>query len=383
MWDYDAIMDRLRGRNLTEPIDHLPIHRNDIHWIVVLALGLLIVRNLAGAFQPWATNLLLIWNDHALPGVSRLIDVVRLPGIPILFAALGMGSGLGLERRTWRQLLGNGALRILLPPLFATFAVGPLCLAIAFHYYYGRASYVPAPGHLWFLGNVLIYWTLLLPIVIWVERRPHNWLVRGLERMVGAAGGGGMILLTVPGILEAILVDPAVYSAYALTMHGLLVGFIFFGLGFLIVCASETGRRAAERLRFGALALGCGLCIARQLNLWGTSNALAVLESTAWVMAIWGLASRHLDRPSGVLRYLFPAAFPVYILHLPVQLLVSSFLIPFGMHPLLKLSLLTVLTLGGTFGLYEIVKRLRWVRPLFGMAWISRKGRARTPPEAG
>jgi len=365
-------MDKLRDQNPTEPIDHVSIRRDEIHWILVLTLGLLMVADLAGTFQPWATNLLLIWNERALPGVPRLIEMIHFSGIPVLFAGLGMALRFRLERRTWRQLLGDGALRMLLPFLFATFTIGPLCLAMAFYYYYGRASYVPNPGHLWFLGNALIYWTLLLPIVVWVMRRPHNGLVRGFERLLGLARGGGMVLLVVPVLLEAMLVNPPVYSSYALTAHGLFVGFIYFALGFLFVCAGETGRRSAESLRFSALALGCGLYIARELDLWSTVNALAALESMSWVIAAWGFASRHLDRPSGTLRYLSSAVFPVFIIHLPVQLLVSWFLIPLGMHPFLKLILLLVLTLSVSVGVYEIVKRVGFIRPLFGMGRIRR-----------
>ena len=67
------------------------------------------------------------------------------------------------------------------------------------------------------------------------------------------------------------------------------------------------------------------------------------------------------------------AVFPVYILHLPVQVFVSSFLIPLGIDAFPKFLLLVMLTLGGSIGLYEIIKRIPWIRSLLGMEWISRK----------
>ena len=369
-------MGNLTNQRLDQPPD-LADCRCDVDWIRVAALGFLVIYHSAVAFQPWGTHLLLIWNERSLRGVWRLMEIVDIWRIPIVFVVSGMGLRLAVERKNWKQLLGDGALRILVPLVFGTFAVGPLSLAIAVDYYYGAASYVPAPGHLWFLANILIYVLLLLPFVIWVKRCSDNWLVRGFERLVGAGCGVGMALLAVPTILEAILVDPKGYASYAFTLHGLVLGFICFALGFLLVSTGKAGRRSAERGRFAALAIASGLCLARQFELWPGLNALLALESMSWMIAVWGFASRHLDKPSKTLRYLSSAVFPVYILHLPVQAFVSSFLMPLGIHPLPKFFLLVALTISGSLGLYEIVKRIRWVRLLFGMKWTRRKSLAR------
>jgi len=311
--------------------------------------------------------LLLIWNERSLLGVSQFVEMINIWGIPILFAVLGMRLRLVLERRSWKQLVGDLSLRIVVPLACGTFIVGPLSLAIAVGYYYGRASYVPAPGHLWFLGNLLIYVLLLFPILIWVKHRPNNWLIRGFERLVGAGRGLGVVLVVAPLILEAILVNPMDYASYPFRLHGLVLGLICFVGGFLFVSTGETGRYSAERVRLGALVLGCGLTLARLFDLWNPLNALLALESMSWIVAVWGFASRYMDKPSKTLLYLSTAVFPVYILHLPVQLFVSSFLMPLGIHPLPKFFLLVVLTLIGSLGLYEIIKRIRWFRLLFGI----------------
>jgi hypothetical protein len=58
---------------------------------------------------------------------------------------------------------------------------------------------------------------------------------------------------------------------------------------------------------------------------------------------------------------------------MPMQALVSLLLIPWGIHPLPKFLLLVLLTLAGSLALYEILKRIRWIRPLFGMKWTRRR----------
>jgi len=347
--------------------------RYDADWLRVLAFGFLIVHHAALAFKPWGTHFLLIWSDQSFLGATQLAETVNVWAIPLLFFSLGMGLRRVLDSRSWKQLASDLASRTVVPLAFGTFALGPLSLAIAFRYYYGRAYYVPTPEHLWFLGNMVIYVLLLLPVLIWVKRRASNWLIRGFERLVGAGRGVGVILFTLPAVLVAVLMNPIDYTSYAFRLHGFVLGLILFVLGFLFVSSGETGRRSVERLRFGALSLGCTLLLSRLFDLWNPLDALLALESMSWIIAIWGFTSRHLGKPSRTLRYVSSAVFPVYILHLPVQVFVSSFLIPLGIDAFPKFLLLVMLTLGGSIGLYEIIKRIPWIRSLLGMEWISRK----------
>jgi surface polysaccharide O-acyltransferase-like enzyme len=340
-----------------------------VDWIRTLALGLLIVYHSAVAFQPWGLYLGFIQNQRPLPGLWRLMELINIWRIPILFVVSGMGLRFAMQRRSWAQLLGDRTLRILLPLVFGSLTVGPLFGTIGIHYYYGRTVYYPNPAHLWFLGNIFLYVLLMLPVVIWVKRRPGNALVRGVERILRSGNGVGIFALAIPTILEAVLVNPADYATYANTLHGLVLGLLCFALGFLFISTGETGRRSAERMRVPALAFGIGLYVARQVGLWAAPNALIAFESMSWMIAIWGFASRHLDRPSRALRYLSSAVYPVYIVHMPMQALVSLLLIPWGIHPLPKFLLLVLLTLAGSLALYEILKRIRWIRPLFGMKW--------------
>jgi peptidoglycan/LPS O-acetylase OafA/YrhL len=58
----------------------------------------------------------------------------------------------------------------------------------------------------------------------------------------------------------------------------------------------------------------------------------------------------------------------VYIVHLPVQFTTAYFLLPLPLPAYLKLILLLVGTFGVSVLLYEyVLRRLKWIRPLFGM----------------
>jgi surface polysaccharide O-acyltransferase-like enzyme len=88
----------------------------------------------------------------------------------------------------------------------------------------------------------------------------------------------------------------------------------------------------------------------------------------SWMLAILGFGSLHLNQPSRGLAYLSKAVYPVYIVHFPVQFFIAYFLFPLSMSAYSKLGLLLVGTFGISFLLYEFpLRRLKWVRPLFGM----------------
>ena len=88
----------------------------------------------------------------------------------------------------------------------------------------------------------------------------------------------------------------------------------------------------------------------------------------SWILAILGYGAVYLNKPSASLSYLSKAVYPVYIIHLPVQFGISYFLIPMSLPAYVKLFLLLVGTYTVSLLIYEfILRRLKWIRPLFGM----------------
>ena len=96
--------------------------------------------------------------------------------------------------------------------------------------------------------------------------------------------------------------------------------------------------------------------------------ALTALESVSWILAILGYGSAYLNQPPQTLAYFSKAVYPVYIVHFPVQCFLSYYLMPLPLPSVVKLLTLLATTLGASLLLYELaIKRLKWIRPLFGM----------------
>jgi glucans biosynthesis protein C len=71
------------------------------------------------------------------------------------------------------------------------------------------------------------------------------------------------------------------------------------------------------------------------------------------------------DSPS--LRYLREAVFPVYILHQTIIIVLAHHAQPLDWRPAVEGPLLILATFALSFLGFEIVRRVRWLRPLFGL----------------
>ena len=329
-------------------------------------MALLILYHVVVSFQPWASDFFFIQNEETLEGVWILMAMINVWRIPILFLISGIGVYFAMERRTWKALLADRTLRILVPLVFGVFCICPITVAIGLHYFGDEVSYVPNPGHLWFLANIFAYLLLLLPLLVWLKRRPENAFFRLLVRLFRRRFG--ILLVAVPFMLEAQVISPGNFTLYVLTPHGFFMGLVCFLTGFVLVSLREVFWDAVQRTRHVALALALALCLLRLtwFELEGPA-VLSALESAFWMLGILGLGATYLNKPSRQLAYASRAVYPVYIVHFPLQYLISYFIIPMSIPAIAKLLAIVALTFAGSLVAFELVKQLKWLRPLFGM----------------
>jgi glucan biosynthesis protein C len=343
------------------------MRRHDVDWVRVYALGLLILYHAVLGFMPDAKDIYFIGNEQTLEGLWVLMGMINVWRIPIVFMVSGMGVYFAMEHRAWKALLQDRTLRILVPLIFGSFFIAPISFYFAMKYYGMEVSYWANPAHLWFLANIYLYVILLLPLLSYLKSRPENGIVRFLTRAFRHPAG--LYLLAVPIVVEALLVQPENYTVYYMNLHGFLLGMACFLTGFLFVSLKEVSWQAVQRVRTVALALAFLLYLVRLLlfKLEGP-NALIAFESMSWMLAIFGYASVYLNKPSAKLNYLSKAVYPVYIVHLPMQFFFSYYIMTLALPALVKLVVLLSATYGASFLLYELaIKRIKWIRPLFGM----------------
>ena len=318
----------------------------------------------------------------------------------LLFLVSGVATSMMLLRDgASTALLRRCAARLFWPLVFGVLLVVPLqsWREVVFRYGYqgsfadftplyfgGYGGFCAAPGaclilptwnHLWFLPYLLVYtlllWLLLrrwpgllVSAVAWLSRR-LNVLTLLLVPVAWLACARWFLQSRFPQT-HALVDDWFAHSIF----------FAAFAAGALLARVGSVWSRFAD-WRWPALitALLAWLLLMGAAPAWGVLSSLPVevarllLAVQQWsaIVAMLGFASLHLRADGRARRYLTEAVFPVYILHQTLIIAFAWQLSAYDLPPALEALLLVVLTMGLSFAVFELVRRSRMLRPLFGL----------------
>lgn len=341
--------------------------RYDIDWLRVIAIGLLLIYHIGIVFQPWGVFIGFLQSDKPLESIWIPMSMLNVWRIPLLFFVSGMGVGFAIQKRNWKQLMLERTRRIFLPFLFGVFFIVPMHIFIWQKYYSQDITYIPSPGHLWFLVNIFIYVILLSPVFFYLKMHEKGKCNRWIKTLF--SNPLGLLLITGSFVLEAMVVNPDSFELYVMTLHGFLLGILAFFFGFIIVYSGSIFWQTVCKWRWLFLSFAMILFSIRLTEFeLKAPNYLIAIESNAWIFAIFGLAYRYLNHPSKALQYLNKGVYPIYILHMIFLYLGSFLILPLGWPTFVKFLAIAVFTGIGCFAMYDlIIKRIPFIRPLFGL----------------
>lgn len=340
--------------------------RHDIDWLRVLAIGFLLIYHIAIPFQPWGVFIGFIQNAEPIESLWIPMSFLNVWRIPLLFFVSGMGVYFSMRKRNWKELLKERSLRILVPFIAGTLFIVPLQSLLWQVYYNQELTPMIFPAHLWFLGNIFSYVLLLLPVLYYLKRneeRLKSKFAKVLNHPVK------LIFFTVPFALAALVANPESYATYAFNLHGYLLGFIAFFLGYAFVYSGEVFWATVSTWKWAFTAFGATLYFIRlaYFDMEGPLYLMS-LEMIVWIYAIMGIGHSYLRFSNRRLTYLSEAAYPVYIVHWLFIHLAAFWLFPMELSAWIKLLGVIVITFGGSLALYHFVIRpVRILRPLFGL----------------
>ncbi|HWV73761.1 MAG TPA: acyltransferase family protein [Pseudosphingobacterium sp.] len=341
--------------------------RYDIDGMRVIAIGLLLIYHIAIGFQPWGMVIGFITNEKSWDALWVPMSMLNVWRIPLLFYVSGMGVYFAIRNRSWKQLLLERARRILLPFLFGMLLIVPLHIYIWQRYYHFDIAYLPGPGHLWFLGNLLVYVTVFAPIFFYLKRQKNSRLVNWMKKIF--SNPLGILLMMGVFIAEVLLIDPMPFEMYAMTWHGFALGLLAFFFGFCFVLCDTTFWNMILKWRWLFLAFAITFFVVR-LTYFQTSAPTYMLsiESNCWIVSFFAFAYKYFNHPSSILGYLSQAAYPVYILHMIFLYLGSYFIFPLDIDVRIQFLLVLLFTIAGCFITYEfLIRRITLMRLLFGL----------------
>lgn len=382
-------------QTISQPSDDVaPVRRVDLDWVRIGAFGLLILYHVGMFYVSWGWHIKSAQPVTALEPLMLALNPWRLA---LLFLVSGVATRFMLRKTAAGALMRSRSSRLLIPLMVGMLVIVPpqayiqIVEALGYqdgfvdfylqHYFAFGKAFCPNPciilptwNHLWFVAYLWVY-TMALGVVVLlipgIAGRIERWLAPLLS---------GALLLVVPSLLFGIFrltLLPYFPSTHALFgdwyNHALFAG--VFLLGFLLAHVASFWD-AVERQRWIALTSAIVLyalwLYLRQVTHGGMPIRLAIDFAYGFyqwlcILAVLGFARRWLTKDSPARRYLTDAIFPYYIVHQTVIILIAHGLRGAGLSPGVEAAIIIGGTAGACVATYEIVRRVSWLRPLFGL----------------
>ena len=373
--------------------------RYDLDWVRICAFMLLILYHVGMYYVTWDWH---VKSAHASTAIEPLLMLTSPWRLTLLFFVSGLATAYLLERTGSRGFLQQRSLRLLLPLLFGMAVIVPpqsylevvekLSYTGSYAEFYelyitgfhgfcrnGDCLLLPTWNHLWFVAYLWIYTTLLYAVLRIFPSLTANLREVARRRLSGA------------GVLwwpMAILCVARLTLAGRFPANHALVGDWYnhasylpiFVLGFAMAGASGPWA-TLERMRWPALGFAIlgWAALSTYFRIYGGDaeppESLRMVmrlvygcEQWLAIAAVVGLARRHWNVDNTARRYLTTAIFPVYILHQTVIVVVAHAMKPAQFNPVVESLLLVLVTASCCFLGYEGIRRVRLLRPLFGLA---------------
>lgn len=374
--------------------------RHDIDALRALAFAGVILYHVGMYYvADWGWHLKSPHAAHWLQWPMRAVNLWRLD---LVFLVSGVALGFLRRGQSGLGLLRQRSLRLLLPLAFgmavvvpyqpyaqgvANGLVQPGFAAFLARYYTGG----PWPrgafdgwregvtwNHLWYLAYLWVY-TALLALLLPALESAAGLRVR--RAFTGLRGAWLLLVPALPLLLYSLTLWPRFAPTHDLLHDGWLhaVYFTLFLYGYWIG-VDEGFWAEVTRLRWRHL--GLALLLLALLMAWraaaGPAGApgpalrfglrgMADLYMWATLLAILGWAHHKLNRPWRWLPWAGESVYPWYMLHQTLIIAAVVGLAPLRLGPVLEPLALVAATVLGCWSLTALVRRSRWLRPLFGL----------------
>ncbi|MGB5820252.1 MAG: acyltransferase family protein [Saonia sp.] len=367
------------------------MRRYDLDWLRVIVFGLLIFYHVGMFFVPWGFHIKNNSIYHWLIYPMLFLNQWRLP---ILFVISGMGTYYALNKRSAKQFALERMLRLYIPLAIGMLLIIPPQVYIerlvngqfsgnyfefwpchAFNGIYPEGNF--SWHHLWFLPYLLLFSLVLIPVFIYLRKKPANKFIQWTR--VQAAKPFGLYWFIIPLYLCESLVEPFFPVTHALIgdWFTILSSILFFFYGFVLISVKEEFWKTVEKNRRRYLFLGIigfAIFMAIILNFEDSTSVhftealVKMFNLWSWILALFGYAAHYMNKPSKVLSYANESVYPFYILHQTVTLIIGYYImdLAWGFFP--KFSILVLVTFFGSWLVYEFgIRRWKIIRPLFGL----------------
>ena len=369
-----------------------------LDWLRVGAFALLILYHVGMFYVTWDWH---VKSDHAGHAIEPLMLLTNPWRLTLLFLISGAATRFMADKCTGSTLAGRRSWRLFVPLLFGMAVVVPpqsyfevvekIGYQGSYLLFWGRylgadhgfcqqgdCLILPTWNHLWFVAYLLVY-TLIVAALLPLLRGP-------LARLGAWLGSRSAWILLLAPILYLAAARIWLLPHFEVT-HDLVndwynhaVSFAAFLFGYLIA-KDEKAAAGFIQLRWVALGLFLAAYALMMPYFWAyraedaappealrtAMRLVFAIDQWCAIVAALGFGARHLNRDSALLRTLTLAVFPFYIVHQTIIVAAGHWLKSLQLPVAAEASMLIGLTVLGCWLSWEVVRRISWLRPLFGL----------------
>lgn len=369
--------------------------RYDLDALRIFAFGLLIFYHIGMFYVSWGWHVKSVHAGPAAESLMRLLNPWRLPLLFLISGAalrFAMDKSKNLKRFTWVRIG-----RLLWPLLFGMFVIvmpqawlqliesGEFTGGVTdFYPGYLLDQYsltTPTWNHLWYIAYILVYTLILAPASRFLTRLSVR--IEAVLQTV-LSGHFGIMVLTatifLPHAVIRLILGPHFPTTHDLTgdWANHAHSFLWLLTGY-VIAKSSAFWSALHQGRWILLALVVGLA-SILTPIWNNWDAVAeaetwlfparmgrVLYFTAMILCLLAWTQALASKNWRGLTYLTEAIFPYYILHQTLIVMAGFWLTRQGLGVRTEfMALMAATVLGCVIG-HEIIRRISWLRPLFGL----------------
>lgn len=344
-----------------------------------------------------------IKNDVRIEALTPVMHFLHAWRMPLLFLVSGAGTRFALGIRSNKQYFAERTKRLFVPFLAGIFILVPVQVYIEkisqypslFNFYQHFFEGIYPSGnfswhHLWYILYLFFISLVFIPFITFFRSSKYAIFEKAVEKL--ASVKGGLLLLYLPLIGSQVLLRPyfpeethAFYNDWAF----MCLDFLYFMFGFVLLGNPKVvGFIERDRLIWFSttvMATGMMYLALAVFNYsrtgWLIYDILALLMSWSIGLTILAFAKKYLNKDSAYRKKLNVAIYPFYLLHQPIIVVVSYFVIQLQFPILLKALLIILISLMIVWSVYRfLIVPFNAMRLIFGMKKKEREFVLKTKP---
>ncbi|WP_034826113.1 acyltransferase family protein [Clostridium carboxidivorans] len=352
--------------------------------LMVIPFHSLLIFNM----QPW--SIVYIKDTINVRSFNILDSIIDRFHMPLLFVIAGMSVYFSIQSRTSKQFINERVKKLLIPAIFGCIMLNPIMTYIYLISKNENSTFINhfidfftknpgdfvglnggfTPAHLWFIIFLFAFSLVGMPLFIKLSDKSSNSFISNLASFFEKPL---MLILAVVPFAIASIVD-------ILGDKNPLAYFVIFFIGFLLA-TDERYQKAINRdkwiyLLLSIILIYIRLTIGNRFELWSGMWIIYGLMDRATklvpVFALLGLGNSYMNKNAQVLEYLSKASFPIYVIHMLINTIVGFFVIKLTISAELKYVIIVTITFVLCFLLYEIIKRIKFLRFIFAIKPVAK-----------